>query len=66
MSGNTKGSLNIWIGLEQISPKYEWWVRLKDGKKFESKDNAWFDFGNIGAQNNDVITMIVDGENVSY
>ena len=46
MNGGQKGSPNIWIGIEQVNPKYEWWMRLKDCKKFQSDENKWIDYGN--------------------
>ena len=59
-------SMNIWIGLEHEEPKYEWWFWLKDGWKFESKDNEWVEYTSGRVQNGDVITMIVDGEHATF
>lgn len=59
--------LNCWIGLEQLNPKYEWWFRLKDGKRFESEDNQWIEFSNTAnIKSGDIIQMTVDGENLSF
>ena len=39
---------------------------MKDGKRFESKDNEWVDYTNGKVQNGDVISLIVDGEHASF
>jgi hypothetical protein len=53
--------MNIWIGMEHQDPKYEWWFRLSDGKKFESEENEWLDYSVSKIKNGDVITMALDG-----
>ena len=58
---SNSSKFNIWIGLEQQEPKYEWWFRLSDGKKFESDDNEWLPYSDIKIKNGDIVTMIVDG-----
>jgi len=58
-------NLNTWVGFEKISPKYEWWIRLKDGKKFESSDKEWKDCLSHKFESGDIISLIVDGSNVS-
>ena len=62
---NSRSSLTSWIGVESLEPKNEWWVRLKDGKKFESGLNGWQECSNQKFWSGSVIQMTIDGEALS-
>ena len=61
----TNSKLKIWIGLELIDPKFEWWVWLDDGKKFES-GKEWIDYASTQFKNGDIISMIVENGSLWY
>ena len=58
--------MNLWVGMQQTEPRYEWWVRLNDGKKFDSGDNAWSDYTDYKFKPGDIVEMTSNGENVSF
>ena len=58
--------MNVWIGLEQREPRYEWWLNLSTGHKFETASNAWVPFTSNKVEVGEVVLMMVEGDTLSY
>lgn len=58
--------MDIWIGLEQEDPKYEWWLWLKNGVIFQTQGSGWEDFTKEKISKGGEITMGIEDGAVTY
>ena len=49
--------MDIWVGIQWEEPQYEWWVNLRDGHIFESKEPSWKPFTDAEFQIGDLISL---------
>ena len=63
---------DIWVGC-QMKPmksekRFEWWIRLWDGKIYSSQTKSWKPFTKkpISAFKDDIITMMVENGRITY
>ena len=58
--------MDIWIGCEQQTPKYEWWYRLMKGTKYDSDDPEWQHFTHVRPKPGDIVTMVIEEGNMTF
>ena len=59
-------SLDVWLGIERESPKFEWWFNLQKGQKFQSALDRWDHYTDRVPSQDETVVMKVEGDQLSY